>query len=150
MRLFMRYLTIALSALSIAVGLVAVSAGPAQAAGGCSGYGGAHTDVFGNTYGTTNCHAYTAGYIRYNGTNSGYLYAGTSWFVCQEKFPGVPNPPVGSARNDYWLYTQGDVGYSHSGWGWFPATKVSGGSNYGPVPGLHSCDDYPVFAFPSP
>jgi len=145
-----RHLATALAACTVAAGMALGFPSPASAAGGCSGYGGAHTDVFGNTYGTTNCYAYTPGYIRYNGTNSGYLYAGTSWFVCQEKFPGIENPPVGSARNNYWLYTQGDVGYSHSGWGWFPATKISGGVNYGPVPGLHSCDDYPIWAFPYP
>jgi hypothetical protein len=150
MRRINRHFSAALAALPVAAALTIVTASPASAAGGCSGNGGAHTDVFGNTYGTTKCNVYTSGYIRYTKTNSGYLYAGTNWFVCQEKFPGVENPAVGSARNDYWLYTQGDVGYSHSGWGWFPATKVSGGSNYGPVPGLHSCDDYPVFAFPSP
>ncbi len=150
MRRTIRHLSAALAALPIAAALTLGIAGPASAAAGCSGYGGAHTDVFGDTYGTTNCHVYSSGYVRYNGTNSGYLYAGTSWFVCQEKFPGIDNPAVGSARNNYWLYTQGDVSYAHSAWGWFPATKVSGGNNYSPVPGLHSCDDYPVFAFPSP
>jgi hypothetical protein len=125
-------------------------AGPAAAAGGCSGSGGVHTDYLNNSYGTTYCNAYADGYIRNSGTNSGYLNAGSSWFVCQEQWVGYENPAVGSARNNYWLYTQGDAGYSHSGWGWFPATKVSGGGNYAPVPGLHSCGDIPIFPFPAP
>ncbi|MFJ6084068.1 hypothetical protein ACIQI8_21955 [Streptomyces sp. NPDC092369] len=49
------------------------------------------------------------------------------------------NAPVGDARNNWWLYTQGDDAYSEDGWGWFPANKVSGGNNYEPVPGLAIC-----------
>ena len=53
----------------------------------------------------------------------------------------IENPPVGNARNNVWLYTQGDVSYvpRYHGWGWFPATYVSGGGNYDPIPGLRWC-----------
>lgn len=39
----------------------------------------------------------------------------------------------------WWLWTQGDVAYADNGWGWFPATKVSGGNNWEPIPGLQNC-----------
>ncbi|BFU44770.1 hypothetical protein [Krasilnikovia sp. MM14-A1004] len=140
-----------LAAVGLTAGGTFGPTGPAAAApNGCSGSGGSHTDYLGNTYGTTNCNVYSAGYVRNSGANSGYLYTGTSWFVCQEQWVGYENPSVGSARNNYWLYTQGDDGYAHSGWGWFPATKVSGGGNYAPVPGLRSCDGIPFFPFPTP
>jgi len=95
---------------------------------------------------------------------SGYLYAGDSWFVCQRQAPRE-NPPVGSARNTWWLATIGDEAYGlYDGFGYFPATHVSGGDNYEPIPGLPECpkdpppsapgeigsgidDDYPIDAF---
>jgi hypothetical protein len=88
---------------------------------------------------TRYCHNYKGGTVGFGATNTGYLYAGTNRFVCQQR--AGENPSVGSARNNIWLYTQGDVSYSptYHGWGWFPATYVSGGVNYGPIPGLHWC-----------
>lgn len=75
------------------------------------------------------CHNYQGGYVLGGSwQRHGYLYAGNNWFVCQAR--GGENPAVGSARNNWWLYTQADVGYSNGGWGWFPATKVSCGGNY--------------------
>ena len=56
------------------------------------------------------------------------------------------NPPVGSARNNWWLFTYAD--YTPSGqspWGWFPATKISGGANYQPEPGLPTCNAEGVY-----
>jgi hypothetical protein len=122
-------------------------AGRAQAATGCSGAGPtAGPDPAGWDYSTRYCYAYSAGYMKDGGpfwwmdpsVNSGYLRVGTSWFVCQAQF-SVDNPKVGTAQNNWWLYTEGDVAYSNHGWGWFPATRVSGGANWQPVPGLTHC-----------
>ena len=92
----------------------------------------------GLTLGTKWCHDYRSSRFRWQGVTTGYLYAGDNWFMCQR--PGGTNPAVGTARNNWWLFTQGDVGYAHRGWGWFPATMVSGGGNYEPIPGLRGCD----------
>jgi hypothetical protein len=139
------------TAAAIGCGSLAFAAPASAAPGGCWGDGGSHTDYLGNTYGTRYCYAYTSGDVMNNGSVAGRLFSGTSWFVCQAEWTGYENPPVGGARNDYWLYTQADTGSAPlRGWGWFPATKVSGGGNYGPIPGLRSCDDIPFFPFPSP
>ncbi|MGW0331736.1 hypothetical protein ACWD0J_07650 [Streptomyces sp. NPDC003011] len=116
---------------------------PASAAAGCWGTGPTVTDYYGHTFTTQYCHNYQAGnVVRANQSsptiNSGYLYAGDNWFACQAQL-SWENPPVGNARNNWWLWTQGDVGYSEGGWGWFPATKVSGGGNYEPIPALDYC-----------
>jgi hypothetical protein len=120
-----------------------------QAASGCFTRGPDRSRTFGNgipvteNYHTWKCFAYTAGDVE-EGSPQGRLNAGTSWFVCQKKWVGFDNPPVGSARNDWWLFTLADVAYSNSstgGWGWFPATKIQGGSNWGRIPGnLPNCD----------
>ncbi len=104
---------------------------------GCWGTGPVVTDFRGVKYSTRYCHNYLGGNLRLYTTVSGYLYAGNNWFVCQSRFG--ENPPVGSAWNNIWLYTQGDVAYAYHGWGWFPATYVSGGTNYNPIPGLRWC-----------
>lgn len=114
------------------------------AAAGCWGTGPTVTDYFGYTWATRYCHNYQAGnVVRANqssvSVSSGHLYAGDNWFACQRQITAWENPPVGSARNNWWLWTQGDVGYSDGGWGWFPANKVSGGGNYEPIPGLGTC-----------
>lgn len=115
-------------------------AGPraSAAASGCWGTGPTVKDYRGYRYATRYCHNYRGGQLHLYAGISGYLYAGNNWFVCQSRL-GIENPHVGSARNNIWLYTQGDVGYSYHGWGWFPATYVSGGVNYGPIPGLRWC-----------
>ena len=113
------------------------SAPVALAAAGCNSNGPTVTDYRGVVFSTRYCHNYRAGYTTMAGVRNGYLYAGTNWFVCQQR--AGENPPVGNARNNIWLYTQGDVAYNSRGWGWFPATHVSGGVNYGPVPGLRWC-----------
>jgi hypothetical protein len=137
-----------------AVPVVTVTtAAPAQAASGCWGSGGAHTDYLGNTYGTMWCHAYHSGNVVAAGVVRGYLYAGDSWFVCQHQWLGRNNPPVGGAQNNWWLYTQGDTstGDRYHGWGWFPATHISGGRNWEKIPGgLRDCDEIPGSPFPSP
>ena len=107
------------------------------AAAGCTSNGPTVTDYWGDRWTTRNCHNYRSGYTWVGNSHSGYLYAGNNWFVCQAR--GGENPAVGNARNNVWLYTQGDVGYSYRGWGWFPATHVSGGGNYDPIPGLRWC-----------
>lgn len=114
------------------------------AAAGCWGTGPTVTNHLGTTFATKYCHNYQAGDVVRPAqpsvtTYSGYLYAGDNWFVCQRQITAWENPPVGSARNNWWLYTQGDVAYADRGWGWFPATKVSGGGNYEPIPGLPTC-----------
>ena len=141
---------LALSALLSAAGVAA--GGPASAATDCWGSGGAHTDYLGNTYGTAYCNAYTSGSVRASGATRGTLYAGNSWFVCQEQWVGYNNPKVGSAENNWWLYTQADTsnGDGYHGWGWFPVTKISGGANWGKVTGLRECGTIPIFAFPTP
>lgn len=101
----------------------------------------------GITWGTRYCHAYMSGpvqILRRRGSGywlsgtAGDLFAGNSWFVCQRNFPSVPNR-TGNARNTWWLYTQADRKRAAGGWGWFPATRISGGSNYQIVPGLRIC-----------
>jgi hypothetical protein len=112
----------------------------AAAASGCWGTGPTVTDYAGGRWATRYCHNYRAGQTRMYSSATGWLYAGNNWFVCQKR-TNVPNPPVGNAKNNIWLYTQGDVSYSavYKGWGWFPATYVSGGGNYDPIPGLRWC-----------
>jgi hypothetical protein len=111
----------------------------AVAAAGCTSAGPTVTDYRGVRFATRNCHNYRGGTTSLFGINTGYLYAGNNWFVCQQR--AGENPPVGNARNNIWLYTQGDVSYNstYHAWGWFPATYVSGGVNYGPIPGLRWC-----------
>src|SRR4051794_12821284 len=120
----------------------------ANAASGCFARGPDRSRTFGNgipvteSYHTWKCFAYTAGDVE-EGDVQGLLRAGTSWFVCQRKWPGFENPQVGAARNDWWLYTLADVssGRETNGWGWFPATKISGGGNFQPIPGnLPDCN----------
>jgi len=123
----------------LAAGAVTLTPASASAASGCWGNAGTKTDPDGRTYTAHYCHAYQSGDIIWYRNKIGELYAGDNWFVCQTKDPSYPNPPVGSARNDWWLYTQGDTGSEHHAWGWFPATKISGGGNYGPIPGLPTC-----------
>jgi hypothetical protein len=129
----------------------ALAPSDAEAAGGCWNRGPDRSRTFGNGipvtehYKTWYCYAYRAGDV-WDGSVTGYLYAGTSWFVCQKKWPGHENPPVGSARNDWWLWTLGDRAANPytDGWGWFPATKISGGANWGRIPGhLPDCDTVP-------
>lgn len=119
--------------------LTTMSSALTATASGCTSAGPTVSDFRGVRYSTRYCHNYRGGGLRLYNITSGYLYAGTNWFVCQQRIG--ENPPVGSARNNIWLYTQGDVSYNsrYHGWGWFPATYVSGGVNYGPIPGLRWC-----------
>ncbi|MFF9219954.1 hypothetical protein [Streptomyces viridosporus] len=122
----------------LAAGAVALTPASASAADGCWGNAGPKKGPNGATYTARYCHNYQVADIGVGDTRTGHLYAGDNWFVCQQKFANE-NPPVGSARNNWWLWTQGDKAYANGGWGWFPATKVSGGGNYQPVPGLPAC-----------
>lgn len=117
--------------------LTGLSASPAAAYSGCWGPGPNVNQGPNILWGTTWCHNYASYRTVHRGAVTGYLYAGNNWFICQQRFGENPRP--GSARNNWWLYTQGDVGYRESGWGWFPATYVSGGGNYQPIPGLRGC-----------
>jgi hypothetical protein len=140
-----------LAGLLAALALAAIPT-TSQAASGCNGRGPDRSRTFGNgipvteSYHTWYCSAYTAGDVE-DTIPQGLLRAGTSWFVCQKKWVGYENPRVGSARNDWWLFTLADVAYANSwtgGWGWFPATKISGGANWGRIPGnLPNCDTVP-------
>ncbi|MFC4015905.1 hypothetical protein ACFOY2_52450 [Nonomuraea purpurea] len=95
------------------------------------------TDPWGFRSPTTYCRNYVGGAL-YSATGKvGHLNAGRNWFACQAK--GGENPAVGGARNNYWLYTKGDTAYADGGWGWFPATMVSGGGNYERVPDMNLC-----------
>jgi hypothetical protein len=76
------------------------------------------------------------------GRRVGELKRGLSWFVCQTR-SDRQNPPVGfgpgkTALNDHWLFTVSDS--LPRRWGWFPATMISGGDNFEPIPGLDICD----------
>jgi hypothetical protein len=144
-----------LARLAVGVGMAAVSAGvltgglvaPAQAAGGCSGAGPLRPGPKGGApVKTTYCNAYRPGTVFgwRNQPPVGELNSGRSWFVCQWK--ANDNPAVGRARNNWWLWTQADVfndGKPANGYGWFPATYISGGGNYQPIPGLAICDGSP-------
>jgi hypothetical protein len=118
---------------------------PAHAAAGCFEKG--PTRVGPNSHGrvgkvaTQFCHVYTSGEVVLGGPRVGVLEAGRSWFVCQRNFPDFPNPKVGGARNTYWLWTKADhsIDSKKGGWGWFPATKISGGVNNNLIPGLRIC-----------
>lgn len=122
----------------LATGAVALTpTGASAAPNGCWGNAGQKQGPGGKTYTARYCHNYQGGVVGFGDKDTGYLYAGDNWFVCQIKYG--ENPPVGNARNNWWLYTQGDKAYSDGGWGWFPATKVSGGGNYEPIPGLPTC-----------
>jgi hypothetical protein len=96
-------------------------------------------------YATYNCYMYRPSvrlwfmygtsksfYIR--GNYSGILNRGTSWFVCQRRFP-VVKMYNGPYANDWWAYTLGDNGY----WGWINVIFLSSGSNWKAVPGLAIC-----------
>lgn len=148
----MRKLIGSLATLSAVAGALLATTGPASAASGCSGSGGVHTEEpYGFRYGSTNCNVYSTGNVMADGAVSGVLHAGTNWFVCQEQFTDRPNPAVGAARNNWWLYTQADTGSAPlHGWGWFPATRVSGGGNFEPIPGLTNCANFPIIPVASP
>jgi hypothetical protein len=143
-------LVLALSGALLAVTLAAPSPASADYSG-CWGNGGVHTDNWGNSYGTAYCHAYLGGDVQSSGIVRGYLYAGDSWFVCQEQFVNIDNPPVDGAYNNWWLYTQADTstGDGYQGWGWFPANRISGGGNYEHIPNLRDCSPF-LFAAPLP
>lgn len=128
-----------LLALGVAALISIAAAQPAQAYSGCWGSGPVAKDPYGPAFHTKYCHNYRSGHTRTWGP-TGLLWAGTNWFRCQQK--GSENPRVGSARNDWSLWTQADVAYALGGWGWFPATYVSGGGNYAPIPGLPRCPPY--------
>lgn len=119
------------------VAAVAVTATPAQAAG-CS-----RTSNHAG-YVTYNCYMYRSSVHMWNHWASGseynladnqsaILYQGTSWFVCQRTFP--VDVYYGNAANNWWAYTLSDNGW----WGWVNAVYISGGVNFGAVPGLAGC-----------
>ncbi|GAA3113557.1 hypothetical protein [Streptosporangium carneum] len=108
---------------------------------GCWGAGPTVTDTLGVQWPTRYCNNFLAGDV-YNYVDGrwqpiGRLNAGNSWFVCQSH--GPENPAVGEWLNDIWLYTEADVVWAAGGWGGFPATHVSGGENYEPIPNLDWC-----------
>lgn len=121
---------------AMVAGAVGIAA-PAQAAG-CSPTSN-HAG-----YVTYNCYMYRSSVHLWNhwttsstysvaDNATGVLYQGTSWFVCQRTFPaGVY---YGSAANNWWAYTLSDNGV----WGWVNAVYISGGVNWGAVPGLAGC-----------
>ncbi|MEV4091681.1 hypothetical protein [Streptosporangium saharense] len=119
----------------------APSAAPAAQAEGCWGTGPTVTDTLGVRWPTRYCNNFRAGdvynYVEGRWQPIGRLNAGDSWFVCQSH--GPENPPVGEWLNDIWLYTEADVVWAAGGWGGFPATHVSGGENYTPIPNLDWC-----------
>lgn len=140
-----RIIMVLVGVLALTLGLGVAGPGSASGAGGCWGTGPSRPKPNGIRIPTKYCNAYKAGDVfgsRYS--KAGYLNAGTSWFVCQAWLPEWQNPVVGNARNVYWLWTQADKRYTsinpnYPGYGWFPATFISGGGNYQPIPGLPTC-----------
>lgn len=147
---------LALAGVALTAATMFVAAAPAQAASGCHSAGFNRTVVTDvnqtggyvySTFPAYYCTAYQSAHL-YSWVPGGGVYstsrilnAGQSWFICQIVIDSsIKNPPVGSALNDYWLYTESD---SHpaddSAYGWFPANKISGGGNYQAVPGLPIC-----------
>lgn len=139
-------MALGLAGSGILAGLTRGTTASAASYSGCWGTGPTVTDFGGDRWHTKYCHNYLGGEVSWDPIGAGFLYAGNNWFVCQARFTGWPNPAVGSARNNIWLYTQADrgvqwyqPGYKYHKWGYFPATYVSGGVNYGPIPGLPWC-----------
>ncbi len=140
-----RRVTSALSLLVLLLGIAAIDVATAPAA---SAAGGCTTASVHYGYQTYNCYMYRSSVRLWMQSESasrsvyqlddnvdGILYQGTSWFVCQRRFVSV-QAWYGSAANDWWAYTLGDRwGY----WGWVSAVHLSGGANWGPIPGLATC-----------
>ncbi len=133
-------LAVALLMLVVAPG---ASAAPGQALTSSSCYDNGHNIKFmGTSYNEYQCTTYKTGYTYDDQTRTGELYAGSNWMACQWNFKGYSNPPVGSARNTWWMWTKGDkvLKFPYAeGWGWFPATYVSQGANNSAVPGVAKC-----------
>lgn len=90
---------IVLMALTMAAGVTLLSVAPASAeANGCWNRGPDRTRTFATGtqehYRTWYCSAYQANDIL-DSRVKGVLFAGTSWFVCQQNWPGVSEPPRG-------------------------------------------------------
>ncbi|MFC0625026.1 hypothetical protein [Kribbella deserti] len=120
------------------------TSGTSAPAAGCYAAGTRSIPIDGTGWVTRNvysCHVYRSTQLWHIFGDGGYadensiLNAGRNWFVCQMKSGLLNNPPVGSAVNNHWVYTLGDRG----GWGWFPATHISSGGNWSPIPGVPSC-----------
>lgn len=144
---FRRKIVYLLATVALVCGMAVTNTGQASAAPGCTPKNPAkYVELpfypYGRKVPVANCNAYRAGTVwHYRNNPSGELFAGVSWFVCQKQYTGWQNPPIGVWRNDWWLWTLADRPYpGQSGWGWFPATHISGGGNYQPVPGLRPCD----------
>ncbi|MEV0618210.1 hypothetical protein AB0I81_33140 [Nonomuraea sp. NPDC050404] len=130
--------------------LGAFGAQPAFAAAGCgdSSRRVIDPDVPGVVQRTRTCTVYRPTFIflePITAQPTGSLTAGRHWFICQRR--GGDNPSVQQrsgrvARNNWWLRTLGDRG----GWGWAPATHVSGGQDFEAVPGLPNCAQGPFRA----
>jgi hypothetical protein len=121
--------------------MLAVGAAPSNAASSC-GPGPTKTHD-GRTFHTRICPNF-AGVGIYTIFTSGALgprldtmRSTSSWFACQQRFASTPNPPLGSGRNHYWLWTQGD---DHGIWGWFPANGITIGGQEAAIPGVPLCN----------
>lgn len=146
-----KFRTVVTTMIAMASGAVALTAAspasstPAEAApaAGCYAAGTRSIPIDGKGWETRNvysCNVYRSTNLWHIFGDGGFaadagLNTGRSWFVCQFKSGLLDNPAVGSAVNDHWVYTLGDWG----GWGWFPATHISSGSNWNPIPGVPNC-----------
>ncbi|MBI3898730.1 MAG: hypothetical protein HY308_10600 [Gammaproteobacteria bacterium] len=111
------------------------------------------TDWRGRNFNTRTCPTWTGSYVNSEpwsvgegALHVGYLYAGNNWVVCQMK--GLSNNDHGPGLNDIWLYTQSDKTLAYperQGWGWLPATAMSYGGDYQPIPGVPWCSEYPGY-----
>jgi len=135
-----------------AIGLAIPASTPASAApGSCYAQNAAVTDDWGRTFSTRYvCPTWTGAALESTPydvhmpfDDSGYMYAASQvWVICQRQ--GGPNQSLGGYQNNWWLYTQGDQarantwGYRNA-WGHLPATAVSYGQNWQPIPGVPYC-----------
>ena len=135
-------LVVATVMVAASAGAVVATASPAHASSGSCWSGGMVYQPYLGWEREHYCTVYHSGAVQVDRRPTGYLYAGTNWFVCQQRFL-QPNPRVGNATNHWWLTTQGDVAYGNRpwgpGWGWFPATYIAQGNNEQPVPGVPEC-----------
>jgi hypothetical protein len=67
----------------------------------------------------------------YSAERTGKMLTTYSWFVCWQY------GDYHAGGNNVWYWTQGDVAYSHSGWGFMAAVDVW--TPVDPAPGLPQC-----------
>ncbi|MGW4891609.1 hypothetical protein ACWEQL_05000 [Kitasatospora sp. NPDC004240] len=119
-----RALALAGASAVLGVATLGLSAGAADAAGGCYGIGG----------GKYNCNVWkTAPTFWPGNVRAGTLNAGTNYFYCQAVGDSVSDGPY---HNYWWAKTDDDNGNKGV---WVNVIYLSGGGNDEAVPGLPTC-----------